>query len=114
MPLTVPRRIRFPRYRKSDSKETLTAGALIETLEGLGQMGGGILHLSGWHRVPRLLCMMGLSVSAGIDLPGHRLPGVGTFPSAELVALVYRSLTALLKRNEWSRSKDRESLTYLA
>lgn len=41
--------------------------------------------------------MLRLTISAGIDLSVNRLPGIGTVPSAELVALVDLFLATLLE-----------------
>ena len=80
-------------------RKLTTAAALGNTLERLSLVTGRILHLRGWHRVPRLLSILGLAVpTAGIDMPGHRLPVISAIPSAEFVALVNRSLATLLKR----------------
>ena len=90
-------------YReKKTIEERLTATAtvisLVGTLEGRSRVNERVMHLRGWHRVPRLLPALGLTAPAGMDLSVHPLPGVGTIPSAELVALIDRFLAALLKR----------------
>lgn len=89
--------------RKATAKR-LTAATLIVTLGGLRRV---ILHLRGWHRVPRLVpIVLLLTVPAGVDLSVHRLPGVGAILSAKLVALVNWPLATLLKRDERPRSRN--------
>jgi len=84
----------------------LTAAALVETLQGLDRVTWRILGVRGWHRVPLLLSMLRLATPTSIDLSVHRLPGVGTVPSTELMALINRPLATLLKgRNERPRCK---------
>lgn len=86
----------------------LTATAVAAAL--VGTLGRRVLHLRGLHRIPRLLSvLLRLNVPAGVDLPVHRLPVVGTIPSAELVAPVNWSLTTLLEMDEMDErpgSKD--------
>ena len=56
---------------------------------------------------------MGVPMMSGIVLPVHRLPGICTIPSAELVTLVDWSLTALLKGNE-HRGLNTRNISHLA
>ena len=83
--------------------------ALVMVLWGLGWVAVwvlDILRVGRWHHVPRLLRMLGWHIPAGMDLPLHRLPRTGTFPSAEFVVLVNRFLPTLLqRRNERPRSR---------
>jgi len=82
-----------------DAFDTATATAIIRSLEGhsriVRRIVRRVLHMRGRHRSP-LLPVVWLAVSACIGLSVHRLPGVGTAPSTELVAPVGRSLNAIL------------------